>query len=46
MALVNDLTGEVIFAAELKHRGFAIRGGGLDEVNFYSYFNNFPDSLY
>ena len=25
MALVNDLTGEVIFAAQLKHRGFAIR---------------------
>ncbi|MBD2269728.1 RRXRR domain-containing protein [Anabaena sp. FACHB-1391] len=25
MALVNDLTGEVVFAAELKHRGFAIR---------------------
>ena len=25
MALVNDWTGEVIFAAELKHRGFAIR---------------------
>ena len=25
MALVNDSTGEVIFAAELKHRGFAIR---------------------
>ncbi|MDK2412163.1 RNA-guided endonuclease IscB [Aphanizomenon sp. PH219] len=24
-ALVNDLTGEVVFAAELKHRGFAIR---------------------
>jgi 5-methylcytosine-specific restriction endonuclease McrA len=25
IALVNDSTGEVIFAAELKHRGFAIR---------------------
>jgi 5-methylcytosine-specific restriction endonuclease McrA len=25
IALVNDLTGEVVFAAELKHRGFAIR---------------------
>lgn len=25
MALVNDSTGEVAFAAELKHRGFAIR---------------------
>ena len=25
MALVNDSTGEVVFAAELKHRGFAIR---------------------
>jgi 5-methylcytosine-specific restriction endonuclease McrA len=25
MALVNDVTGEVVFAAELKHRGFAIR---------------------
>ncbi|MDJ0532588.1 MAG: RNA-guided endonuclease IscB [Xenococcaceae cyanobacterium MO_207.B15] len=25
LALVNDLTGEVVFAAELKHRGFAIR---------------------
>lgn len=25
IALVNDATGEVIFAAELKHRGFAIR---------------------
>jgi len=25
IALVNDTTGEVIFAAELKHRGFAIR---------------------
>lgn len=24
-ALVNDSTGEVVFAAELKHRGFAIR---------------------
>jgi 5-methylcytosine-specific restriction endonuclease McrA len=24
-ALVNDTTGEVVFAAELKHRGFAIR---------------------
>lgn len=25
MALVNDTTGEVVFAAELKHRGLAIR---------------------
>lgn len=25
MALVNDSTGEVMFAAELRHRGFAIR---------------------
>jgi 5-methylcytosine-specific restriction endonuclease McrA len=25
IALVNDLNGEVVFAAELKHRGFAIR---------------------
>ncbi|MCW9680520.1 RNA-guided endonuclease IscB [Dolichospermum planctonicum UHCC 0167] len=25
MALVNDSTGKVVFAAELKHRGFAIR---------------------
>lgn len=25
IALVNDLTGEVVFAAELKHRGFTIR---------------------
>ncbi len=25
IALVNDFTGEVVFAAELKHRGFAIR---------------------
>ena len=25
IALVNDLTGEIAFAAELKHRGFAIR---------------------
>lgn len=25
MALVNDAKGEVVFAAELKHRGFAIR---------------------
>ncbi|MEH2198063.1 RNA-guided endonuclease IscB [Nostoc sp.] len=25
MALVNDSTGEVVFSAELKHRGFAIR---------------------
>ncbi|MGI2905714.1 RNA-guided endonuclease IscB [Tolypothrix sp. VBCCA 56010] len=25
IALVNDTTGEVVFAAELKHRGFAIR---------------------
>ncbi|MHC5771767.1 MAG: RNA-guided endonuclease IscB [Nostoc sp.] len=25
IALVNDATGDVIFAAELKHRGFAIR---------------------
>jgi 5-methylcytosine-specific restriction endonuclease McrA len=25
LALVNDTTGEVVFAAELKHRGFAIR---------------------
>lgn len=25
IALINDLTGEVVFAAELKHRGFAIR---------------------
>jgi 5-methylcytosine-specific restriction endonuclease McrA len=25
IALVNDVTGEVVFAAELKHRGFAIR---------------------
>ncbi len=25
LALVNDSTGEVVFAAELKHRGFAIR---------------------
>jgi 5-methylcytosine-specific restriction endonuclease McrA len=25
IALVKDLTGEVVFAAELKHRGFAIR---------------------
>ena len=25
MALVNDSTGEVVFAAELKHRGFAIK---------------------
>ena len=25
MALINDSTGEVVFAAELKHRGFAIR---------------------
>lgn len=25
LALVNDSTGEVIFAAELRHRGFAIR---------------------
>jgi RRXRR protein len=25
MALVNDLTGKVVFAAELKHRGFARR---------------------
>jgi 5-methylcytosine-specific restriction endonuclease McrA len=25
LALVNDFTGEVVFAAELKHRGFAIR---------------------
>jgi 5-methylcytosine-specific restriction endonuclease McrA len=25
LALVNDATGEVVFAAELKHRGFAIR---------------------
>ena len=25
IALVNDLTGEVVFAAELKHRGFAIK---------------------
>jgi 5-methylcytosine-specific restriction endonuclease McrA len=25
IALLNDLTGEVVFVAELKHRGFAIR---------------------
>ncbi|NJN06847.1 MAG: HNH endonuclease [Richelia sp. RM2_1_2] len=25
IALVNDSTGEIVFAAELKHRGFAIR---------------------
>jgi 5-methylcytosine-specific restriction endonuclease McrA len=25
IALVNDITGELVFAAELKHRGFAIR---------------------
>lgn len=25
IALVNDVSGEVVFAAELKHRGFAIR---------------------
>jgi 5-methylcytosine-specific restriction endonuclease McrA len=25
IALVNDVTGEVVFTAELKHRGFAIR---------------------
>ena len=25
LALVNDSTGEVVFAAELQHRGFAIR---------------------
>ena len=25
IALINDTTGEVVFAAELKHRGFAIR---------------------
>ncbi|MHC5731855.1 MAG: RRXRR domain-containing protein, partial [Nostoc sp.] len=25
LALVNDASGEVVFAAELKHRGFAIR---------------------
>ncbi len=25
LALVNDSTGEVVFAAQLKHRGFAIR---------------------
>jgi 5-methylcytosine-specific restriction endonuclease McrA len=25
LALINDTTGEVVFAAELKHRGFAIR---------------------
>ena len=25
IALVNDTTGEIVFAAELKHRGFAIR---------------------
>lgn len=25
IALVNDITGEVVFAAELKHRGFVIR---------------------
>ncbi|MTJ52809.1 HNH endonuclease [Anabaena sp. UHCC 0253] len=25
IALINDVTGEVVFAAELKHRGFAIR---------------------
>ncbi len=25
IALVNDTTGEVVFAAELKHRGFTIR---------------------
>ncbi|GAA6616146.1 RNA-guided endonuclease IscB [Scytonema sp. NUACC26] len=25
IALVNDVTGEVVFAAEIKHRGFAIR---------------------
>lgn len=25
IALVNDATGEILFAAELKHRGFAIR---------------------
>jgi len=25
IALVNDTTGDVVFAAELKHRGFAIR---------------------
>ncbi|MHC5731411.1 MAG: RRXRR domain-containing protein, partial [Nostoc sp.] len=25
IALVNDISGEVVFAAELKHRGFAIR---------------------
>lgn len=25
LALVNDATGEVVFAAEIKHRGFAIR---------------------
>lgn len=25
IALVNDATGEVVFAAEIKHRGFAIR---------------------
>jgi predicted ATP-grasp superfamily ATP-dependent carboligase len=25
IALVNDASGEVVFAAELKHRGFAIR---------------------
>jgi 5-methylcytosine-specific restriction endonuclease McrA len=25
LALVNDTTGEVVFAAEIKHRGFAIR---------------------
>ena len=25
IALINDATGEVVFAAELKHRGFAIR---------------------
>lgn len=25
IALVNDVTGEIVFASELKHRGFAIR---------------------
>ena len=25
IAIVNDLTGEIVFAAELQHRGFAIR---------------------
>ncbi len=27
IALVNDATGDVVFAAQLKHRGFAIRDG-------------------